>query len=152
VLDALAPIEPRLDGGWGIDALLGEQTRGHDDVDIVIARRDAHTARELLGPLGFTHNGSVVPGLPARLVLRDPSGRQVDLHLIVRDTAGNGWQQLEGGIWGLYDVDGLDGSGEIAGRPVPCITPELQVRHHSHEPWTEKDRADMKRLADRFGL
>src|SRR6266536_1244049 len=101
---------------------------------------------------GFEHDLTAAPGLPARLVLRDPIGRQVDLHLIVRDTAGNGWQQLEGGTWGLYDVDGLGGSGEIAGRPVPCITPELQVRHHSHEPWTEKDRADMKRLADRFGL
>jgi len=88
VIEALTPLEPRLDGGWGVDALLGEQTRAHDDVDIVIARRDAHTARALLEPLGFEHDLTAAPGLPARLVLRDPSGRQVDLHLIVRDTAG----------------------------------------------------------------
>ncbi len=25
-----------LDGGWGVDALLGRQTRPHDDVDVII--------------------------------------------------------------------------------------------------------------------
>ncbi len=150
MIEALTPLEPRLDGGWGVDALLGEQTRAHDDVDIVIARRDAHTARALLEPLGFEHDLTAAPGLPARLVLRDPSGRQVDLHLIVRDTAGNGWQQLDDGTWGRYDAGGLQGSGEIAGRPVACITAELQLRHHRGYDWTERDRADMTRLAERF--
>jgi lincosamide nucleotidyltransferase A/C/D/E len=28
-----------LDGGWGVDALLGEQTRPHDDLDIVVEER-----------------------------------------------------------------------------------------------------------------
>jgi len=30
-----AGIEVWLDGGWAVDALLGEQTRPHKDVDIV---------------------------------------------------------------------------------------------------------------------
>jgi lincosamide nucleotidyltransferase A/C/D/E len=152
ILDALAPLDPRLDGGWGVDALLEEQTREHDDVDVVIARRDAHTARRLLGRLGFEHDPTVEPGLPARLVLRDPAGRQVDLHLIVHDTAGDGWQQLDEGTWGRYDADGLDACGEIAGRPVRCISAELQLCHHHGYEWTENDRADMTRLAERFGL
>jgi len=29
-------IEIWLDGGWGVDALLGEQTRPHKDLDIVV--------------------------------------------------------------------------------------------------------------------
>jgi len=29
-------IEIWLDGGWGVDALLGEQTRPHEDLDIVV--------------------------------------------------------------------------------------------------------------------
>jgi lincosamide nucleotidyltransferase A/C/D/E len=152
VLDALAPIGALLDGGWGIDALLGEQTRDHEDVDVVIARRGAHAARKLLGRLGYAHDPSVVPGLPARLVVRDPRGRQVDLHLIVHDTAGNGWQQLDDGTWGRYDADGLDACGEIDGRRVRCISAELQLRHHRGYDWTAQDRADMMRLADRFGL
>ena len=152
VLDALAPIEARLDGGLGVDALLGEQTRRNDDVDLVIRRRDAYVARARLEPLGFVHDSAAVPGLPARLVFRDPSGRQVDLHLIVRDTAGNGWQQLDGGGWGRYDANGLDAWGAVGGRPVRCVSAELQARHHRGYDWTPKDRADMERLADRFEI
>lgn len=33
-------IEIWLDGGWGVDALLGEQTRSHDDLDLVIQEKD----------------------------------------------------------------------------------------------------------------
>jgi lincosamide nucleotidyltransferase A/C/D/E len=118
----------------------------------VIARRDAPAARQRLGRLGFAHDASVAPGLPARLVLRDRAGRQVDLHLIVRDTAGNGWQQLDDGTWGRYDAAALDAEGEIGGRRVRCISAELQLDHHRGYEWTETDRADMTRLADRFGL
>jgi lincosamide nucleotidyltransferase A/C/D/E len=119
---------------------------------VVIRRRDAFAAAAALGRLGFARDRTAVPGLPARLVLHDPRGRQVDLHLIVHDTAGNGWQQLDDGSWGRYDADGLDAWGEIARRRVRCISPELQVKHHRHEPWTDKDRADMARLAERFDL
>lgn len=41
VLDRLedAKIEAWLEGGWGVDALLGKQTRTHDDLDLINARR-----------------------------------------------------------------------------------------------------------------
>jgi hypothetical protein len=29
-----------LDGGWGVDALVGEQTREHEDLNLIV--RDAH--------------------------------------------------------------------------------------------------------------
>jgi lincosamide nucleotidyltransferase A/C/D/E len=29
-----------IDGGWGVDALLGEQTRPHRDLDIAIQQKD----------------------------------------------------------------------------------------------------------------
>jgi lincosamide nucleotidyltransferase A/C/D/E len=29
-----------LDGGWGVDALLGEERRRHDDLDVAIAQSD----------------------------------------------------------------------------------------------------------------
>ncbi len=31
-----AAIEVWLEGGWGVDALLGTQTRPHEDVDIIL--------------------------------------------------------------------------------------------------------------------
>jgi len=65
-------------------------------------------ARTALVALGFVHDGEARPGLPARDVWRGED-RQVDLHPVVLDAAGNGWQELDDGAWGLYPADGLGG-------------------------------------------
>lgn len=141
-----------MDGGWGIDALLGEKTRSHTDLDVALSRTDLEAAAAALAEAGFAHDEEAEPGLPARLVLRDAAGRQADLHPLVFDEQGNGWQALGDDSWGLYPADGLTGAGTIGGLPVRCLTPELQLRHHLGWAWTPQDRADMERLAERFGL
>ena len=35
-----AEIKAFLDGGWGVDALLGYQTRVHNDIDIFVEKND----------------------------------------------------------------------------------------------------------------
>jgi hypothetical protein len=35
---------------------------------------------------------------------------------------------------------------------VPCITPELQLRHHLGYPLDETDRHDLEALAGRYDL
>jgi lincosamide nucleotidyltransferase A/C/D/E len=55
-----------LDGGWGVDALVGRQTRPHRDLDLVIARDDLAAAQQTLASAGFSHDATAVPGLPAR--------------------------------------------------------------------------------------
>jgi lincosamide nucleotidyltransferase A/C/D/E len=88
-----------LDGGWGVDALLGRQTRPHRDLDLVIARDDLAAGQQTLAPVGFAHDATAVPGLPARLVLVDADGRQVDLHPVIFDgtaTAGRIWAPTHG--------------------------------------------------------
>ena len=154
ILDRLAVcgIEVWVDGGWGVDALLGEQTRVHDDLDLVIARCDCPAAQDALEPLGFEHAADIEPGLPARFALRDPSDRRVDFHPVVFDESGNGWQELPDGSWGLYSAEGLRGVGTIAERRVPCLTPDLQVRHHLGYQPDADDQHDMRRLAERFQL
>jgi lincosamide nucleotidyltransferase A/C/D/E len=141
-----------LDGGWGVDALLGEQTRPHEDLDLAIARGDCSRAQEALAALGFQHAPEVEPGLPARLALRAADGRHVDLHPLVLDTDGKGWQELPDGGWGLYPAEGLRGHGEIAGRTVRRTTPELKLRHYLGYPLTDRDRHDLRLLARCFGL
>jgi lincosamide nucleotidyltransferase A/C/D/E len=42
-----------LDGGWGVDALLGEQTRHHGDLDIVVQLEDVPKLRQLLEAGGY---------------------------------------------------------------------------------------------------
>jgi lincosamide nucleotidyltransferase A/C/D/E len=93
------------------------------------------------------------PDLPQFYVLVDPRGRRVDLHLVVFDEHGNGWQQLwDQDAWGVYPAEGLAGEGTIAGRRVHCLTPELQLRHHLGYEWHERDHHDLGLLAERFGI
>jgi lincosamide nucleotidyltransferase A/C/D/E len=141
-----------LDGGWGVDALLGRPTRPHHDLDLVIARDDLAAARQTLAGAGFSHDATATPGLPARLVLVDAGGRRLDLHPVVFDQHGNGWQDLGAGAWGVYPAEGLTGIGVLAGRSVRCLTPHLQVRHHLGYPLGATDRHDLVLLAGRFGV
>jgi len=154
VLDRLAreQITVWVDGGWGIDALVAHQTRAHEDLDLVIAQPELTRARLALRELGFEHDPSVQPGLPARLVLVAPDGRHVDLHPVVFDNRGDGWQPLGDGAYGAYPSDGLSGEGEIAGRRVRCLTPELQLRHHLGYPPDGNDRHDLRLLAQHFDI
>jgi lincosamide nucleotidyltransferase A/C/D/E len=154
VLDTLesAGVGVWVDGGWGVDAVLERQTRAHDDLDLAVARNDLPRCQAALASLGYAHATAEEPGLPARLVLRGPAGREVDFHPLVFDSEGNGLQELGDAEWGTYPAAGLRGRGRIGGREVRCITPELQlVFHAGYEP-AEKDRLDVALLAERFGL
>jgi len=48
-------VEIWIDGGWGVDALLGHQTRLHDDLDIALRHSDVPVLRKLLEARGY-HN------------------------------------------------------------------------------------------------
>src|SRR5207244_1473979 len=56
-----------LDGGWGVDALLGSQHRAHEDLDIVVALVDVDRVISALEELGYR---TAEDHLPTRLVLR----------------------------------------------------------------------------------
>ena len=154
VLAALggAGVRVSLEGGWGVDALAGRQTREHEDIDLAVARGDCDRAAAALGALGFGHDESAWPGLPARFVLRDGGGRQVDLHPLVFDAAGNGWQELPEGGWGLHPAELLWHEGTIGGAAVSCIAPELQLRYHLGYPWRERDLDDLRVLSAACGI
>ncbi len=42
-----------VDGGWGVDALLGKQTRSHADLDIALQHKDVPKLRALLEARGL---------------------------------------------------------------------------------------------------
>jgi lincosamide nucleotidyltransferase A/C/D/E len=138
-----------LDGGWGVDALVGEQTRDHDDLDCVIALSDAPMARDTLAVLGFT---VTVNELPTRFVVRDRSDRRVDFHTVTFDDMGGATQQLQDGTFAPYPAQGFAGSGYVAGVRVACLTAAVQALHHLGYDPDEKDHHDMRLLADRYGI
>lgn len=138
-----------LDGGWGVDALLGEQTRAHDDLDLVIALDRSSAAQDALGSTGFR---IVEDETPTRFVLRDERGRQVDFHTVVFDDEGGGVQHLQDGSSFRYPPEGFDCSGCVAGRTLRCLTPQVQVRCHcGYEP-DQNDYHDVLLLCVRFGI
>jgi lincosamide nucleotidyltransferase A/C/D/E len=137
------------DGGWGVDALLGRQTRAHQDVDLIIRVDQAAVLVGALARQGF----AVVEGqLSSCFVLRDTTGRAVDVHPVVFDAAGNGhYTMTNGDVW-IYRGSWFDGQGVIGGEPVRCLTPEGQVRCHTGYALDDDDRQDMAALLEHFGV
>lgn len=139
-----------VDGGWGVDALLGEQTRQHSDLDIVIQRHDLPAMRALLASRGY-RDMPRDDTRPWNFVLGDAHGREVDIHVIVFDAEGNGiYGPAEHGE--QYPAAALTGSGSIAGQPVRCISPEVLVMFHTGYPLRERDLHDVAALCERFGI
>jgi lincosamide nucleotidyltransferase A/C/D/E len=145
-----ARVEVVLDGGWGVDALLGRQTREHRDLDVIVPATDVARLRESLGAKGFAPKAG---GSATNFVLVDALGREVDVHAIAFDARGFGVFQLPDGRRWPFPPSAFQGQGQVAGRRVRCLSAEAQVQCHGqgYVP-AEKDLADMERLQERFGV
>lgn len=117
-----------LDGGWGVDALVGRQTRPHEDLDLVIAASDAGTAIDALRGVGFSVDEDL---RPVSFTMRTPDGRKVDFHPVGWDEHGGGVQaQPDNSSW-TYPAEGFRGLGQVAGQPVRCLTADVQILCHA---------------------
>lgn len=138
-------IEIYVDGGWGVDALLGQQTRPHGDLDVALPHKFAPKLRELLESQGYKdveRNDT----RDCNFVLGDDEGHQVDIHSYTFDENGNN-------IFGVaYEPRHLMGTGTINGYPVKCIPPEVMLEFHSGYELDADDYHDVKSLCDKFGL
>lgn len=152
VLELLAVLQSRgvqatLDGGWGVDALLGRETRAHDDLDLVVALDDVPRIREALGQLGFALHED---HLPVRFVLRR-NDEQLDFHTVTFDPEGGGVQPQPGGGSFRYPPEGFV-LGRVRGESVRCISAPVQVLCHLGYAPTAKDAQDVLELCRAFGL
>jgi lincosamide nucleotidyltransferase A/C/D/E len=149
LLGRMEAIDVWLDGGWGVDALIGEQTREHDDLDVVVVRSAVPLLIEALGQEDY----EVAKGqLPTCIVLLDPIGRQVDVHPVEFDESGNGiYAMEEGGTW-PYPAQGFTGRGRVLDVEVRCLTPEVQVLCHAGYELAETDHHDLALLRECFGV
>lgn len=138
-----------LDGGWGVDALLGEQRRSHKDLDLVMSLQDTDAAMRLLNEHGFA---LVQGGAPKSFVLEDPRGRSLDIHPVRFDDGGDGVYRLDNDEDWIYPAAGFPGSGVVAGQPVRCLTPSVQMLCHTGYEFGDKDIAEVLALHDRFGV
>lgn len=142
-----AGIDFWIEGGWGVDALLGEQTRPHDDLDLGVHMEDV----DRIGV--FPEFERSDEEWPSSFVLRDKTGRKVDCHPLTFDEHGDGWQaKRTGGAPYRWPREHLQGRGRIGGIDVPCISAELQLRWHVYDGFDDLDWQDVRALAQRFVL
>lgn len=146
-----AGIKVWIDGGWGVDALLGEQTRDHDDLDFVAPLEAADNTIAALTGLGYARDED---SRPTRFTMSAPGGRKIDVHPVVFDAEGNAVQKGAGPGGGdaPYPASGFDGHGTIGGYAVACLAPQLLVMHHLGYPPADKDRHNVRLLCERFGI
>jgi lincosamide nucleotidyltransferase A/C/D/E len=78
-------------GGWGVDALVGHQTRIHSDLDLAVDVTQM-ALDHLLQAFGRHGYGVEADWRPSRVALVAGGARQVDVHPIVFDAQGTGWQ------------------------------------------------------------
>lgn len=146
VLDFLEELDITywLDGGWGVDALVGRQTREHRDIDIDFDSR--HTDRLLTALLAA---GYVMETdwRPVRIELHHPERGYLDIHPFVLAEDGTAKQaDLEGG-WYEFEPDYF-GRTVFAGREIPCISAEGQKAFHTGYEPREVDLHDMEMLEE----
>jgi lincosamide nucleotidyltransferase A/C/D/E len=151
-----------LTGGWGIDALLGEQTRPHKDLDVLMLLDDVHQVFELFGQEGYILErlweenrwgvDSEGRKTATAFVLKDPVGREFDAHAMRIDEQGDGlpaWDVVEGFIFTRQDLAGL---GSIDGVAVTCISAESQMVCHDGYQLPDQQRHDLKRLGEKYAV
>jgi len=134
-----------LDGGWAVDALIGKQTRPHEDLDIAVFHKDVPRIRVLLEERGFVE----IPrddSWECNFVYGNQVGHLIDNHSCTFDEQGEN-------IFGVaYTHEAFSGSGMIDGYPVRCVPPGLLMKYHTGYPLDNNDFHDVKQLSNKFGL
>ena len=138
-------LEVHVDGGWAVDALLGKQTRDHDDLNVAIPHAQVPLLRRLMATRGF-HERPQADSRECNFVLADAGDRRLDVHLYTLDAAGKNASGVP------YAAEHLTGTGIIAGTPVSCIDRAWLVKFHTGYEVDERDYQDVRLLCERFRL
>jgi lincosamide nucleotidyltransferase A/C/D/E len=144
-------VELWIDGGWGVDALLGEQTRTHGDLDIVVQEKDLPPVIAFLESHGFMDLPQE-DSRPWNFVMGNRNGKEIDFHVIALDEGGNGIYGPPESGEGMYPAAALQGRGTVGDLPVRCISPEFQISSRTGYKLAATDVQDVTALALKFGL
>jgi lincosamide nucleotidyltransferase A/C/D/E len=135
-------------GGWGVDALVGRQTRLHRDLDLALDADNETVALRALERRGYRLE---TDWRPVRVELVAEGRGWVDVHPVVFDATGHGRQADLGGGKFDYPPEAFD-QGALGGVRVPCLSPDQQLRFHTGyqpRPIDLLDLALLERLTPR---
>jgi len=136
-------------GGWAIDLLVGRQTRVHDDLDILILRRDQDQVRQQLegwdvwaadppGTLRPWPTGEILPGHVHDVWCRRHPDAPWTVQLMIDDTDGDDWRYRRDPTI-RRPIRSLAGRASTPGRPVLAPDVQLLAKSKAARP---KDEAD----------
>ena len=131
-----------LEGGWGVDALVGRQTRPHRDVDLDI---DAAFEGEVLAALHGLGYAIETDRRPVRVELTARDRGWVDVHPLQIDALGNARQAAPDGGWYEFPAAYFT-VGRLGDVVVPCFTVEAQRRFHTGYDLRQVDQHDLSEL------
>lgn len=131
-----------LEGGWGVDALVGRQTRPHRDLDLDVDARDEVLALSVLADLGYTVE---TDWRPNRVELVAPGRGWVDVHPLEFDENGAARQAALDGGWHEFPKSYFV-HGRLGSVTVPCVSATAQRHFHTGYELREADKHDLAQL------
>ena len=137
-----AGIKVFIDGGWGVDALLGYQSRAHNDIDIFIESSHKDSVLKILYANEYKEIKTDYT-TSDHSVWKDKKDRLIDLHIF--SCSPNLNFIFEGQE---YPREVFSGKGKIGDIDVVCIPPEYQVQFHLGYERDINDIKDVLRKAD----
>ncbi|ROQ65651.1 lincosamide nucleotidyltransferase A/C/D/E [Streptomyces sp. 840.1] len=136
-------------GGWGVDALIGAETREHRDLDLLHREEQEPALLAALTAAGYTQT---LDWRPARFVLSHPAGTEIDLHPLRFAPDGSAVQSsLDPQEPFRYPAECFV-TGTIGGTPVRCISVRQQIEFHQGYDPGPADLHDMAGLRAEFGV
>ena len=142
-------------GGWGVDALVAEETRPHHDLDLLVRVEDFPAFLDLLVGHGFSrklvweeeNRWIDVHGeqRPTAFVMVDGVGRELDVHVIEVPEDGEPTALCD--VSWQFDRSSLTAVGRIAGFQVRCVSAETQLQMHTGYDLPVEHQADVEQLS-----
>lgn len=139
-----------IDGGWGVDALLGECTREHQDLDIIISWEDSAVLTEVLSAHGFV-DVYTDDRKDRNFVMGHQLHGKIDFH-VVELMENGGAVYSPGEIDWIITEPELNAIGSIGGRQIRCLSVDYQVRSHFGYTLQDTDFADLRALQEKYGV
>jgi hypothetical protein len=139
-------------GGWAVDLWAGRLTRAHKDVDIAIARGDAHEVRALLRGWSWQKASEGLHGRLEPWGADEPLGpRHHELHaygpggrtleFLLEEGEGTNWAYRRDARVALPRA----AFGKRSAAGLMCVSPAIVLLYKAKEP-TADDQADFKTL------
>jgi hypothetical protein len=151
------PVPWWIAGGWAIDLFLGRQTRAHEDVDVLILRRDQRAVRTLLGmwdvqaalppprdeswPFRPWHLDEVLDETIHDIWCRPDATQPWMIQLMIEDTQGDQWlcRRRSSISRSVATV------GDTTPEGIPYLAPEIQLLYKA-KGLRPKDEADFQQI------